>query len=201
MEIEKVVVGPLATNCYIVSEKNEAIVIDPGGEPEKIFSVLPTTNLTHIILTHAHPDHLGALSALKNEFPKAKFLIHKGELPILKSLHLKVKPDGFLNESKLETGNKQSLLLRNWNLEILHTPGHSPGGICFKVGDFLFTGDTLFAEGVGRTDYPFSSQKDLIKSLKKLGKLPKDLKIYPGHGQSSTLHQALGRLSGLLPGF
>lgn len=196
MEIEKVVVGPLATNCYIVSEKNQALIIDPGGEPEKIFSVLPTTNLTHIILTHAHPDHLGALSALKNEFPEAKFLIHKGELPILKSLHLKVKPDGFLNESKFPLPTTHYPLLF-----IIHTPGHTPGGICLRLGDFLFTGDTLFAEGVGRTDYPYSSQKDLIKSLKKLRKLPKDLKIYPGHGQSSTLHQALGRLSGLLPGF
>lgn len=196
MEIEKVVVGPLATNCYIVSEKNKALIIDPGGEPEKIFSILPTTNLTHIILTHAHPDHLGALSALKNEFPKAKFLLHKADLPILKSLHLKVKPDGFLNEGKFPLPTTHYPLL-----SIIHTPGHSPGGICLRMKNVLFTGDTLFANGIGRTDYPYANQKDLIESLEKLKKLPKNLKIYPGHGQSSTLHQALGRLSGLLPGF
>ncbi len=193
MEIEKVVVGPLATNCYIVSEKDGALIIDPGGEPEKIFSVLPTTNLTHIILTHAHPDHLGALSALKNEFPKAKFLLHQKDLPLLKKFLPSLKPDGFLQEGKCK--------ILNTEYKILHTPGHSPGGICLKGKGILFTGDTLFANGIGRTDYPYANQKDLIESLEKLGKLPKDLKIYPGHGQSSTLHQALGRLSGLLPEF
>ena len=196
MKIEKLVLGRLFTNCYIISEKDEAVIIDPGGEPEKIFSTLPTTNLSYIILTHAHPDHLGALPALKNEFPKAKFLTHKGELPILKSLHLKVKPDGFLNESKFPLPTTHYPLL-----SIIHTPGHSPGGICLRMKNVLFTGDTLFANGIGRTDYPYANQKDLIESLEKLKKLPKNLKIYPGHGQSSTLHQALGRLSGLLPGF
>lgn len=196
MKIEKLVLGPLFTNCYIISEKNEAIIIDPAAEPEKIFSGLPTSNLTHIILTHAHPDHLGALPVLKNEFPKAKFLLHQADLPLLKKFLPSLKPDGFLQEGKFPLPTTHFPLL-----SIIHTPGHSPGGICLKFGNFLFTGDTLFADGVGRTDYPFSSQKDLIKSLKKLGKLPKDLKIYPGHGQSSTLHQALGRLSGLLPGF
>lgn len=193
MKIEKLVLGRLFTNCYIISEKDEAVIIDPGAEPEKIFSILPTSNLSHIILTHAHPDHLGALSALKNEFPKAKFLLHQADLPLLKKFLPSLKPDGFLQKGKYKILNTQ--------YKILHTPGHTPGGICLRLENFLFTGDTLFAEGVGRTDYPYSSQKDLIKSLKKLGKLPKDLKIYPGHGQSSTLHQALGRLSGLLPGF
>ena len=183
MEIEKVVVGPLATNCYIVSEKNEAFIIDPGAEPEKIFSTLPTTNLTHIILTHAHPDHLGALSALKNEFPKAKFLLHQADLPLLKKFLPAIKPDEFLKEGKFS---------------IIWTPGHTPGGICLRMKNILFTGDTLFAEGVGRTDYPYSSQKDLIKSLKKLAKLPKNLIIYPGHGESSSLHQALEQQSELL---
>lgn len=193
MKIEKLVLGRLFTNCYIISEKDEAVIIDPGAEPEKIFSILPTSNLSHIILTHAHPDHLGALSALKNEFPKAKFLLHQADLPLLKKFLPSLKPDGFLQKGKYKILNTQ--------YKILHTPGHTPGGICLRLEDFLFTGDTLFAEGVGRTDYPYSNQKDLIKSLKKLGKLPKDLKIYPGHGESSTLHQALGRLSGLLPGF
>lgn len=198
MKIKKLVLGPLETNCYILEEKNEAVIIDPAAEPEKIFSSLSTPNLTYIICTHAHPDHLGALSALKNEFPKAKFLIHKAELPILKNallvsrfflgyrVEIPPKPDGFLKD-----GQEIPLLTSHFPfLSVIHTPGHSPGGICLKVKNFLFTGDTLFANGVGRTDFPYSNRKDLIKSLKKLAKLPKNLIIYPGHGESSTLGQA-----------
>lgn len=193
MEIEKVVVGPLYTNCYILSEKDETVVIDPGAEPEKIFSTLPTTNLSYIILTHAHPDHSGALSALKNEFPKAKFLLHQADLPLLKKFLPSLKPDRFLQEGKFPLPTTHFPLL-----SIIHTPGHSPGGICLKIGNALFTGDTLFAQGVGRADFPYGDEKQLLQSLKKLSKLPEDLIIYPGHGEISRLKQALEPLSELL---
>ncbi|MFZ5365889.1 MAG: MBL fold metallo-hydrolase [Patescibacteria group bacterium] len=194
MEIEKAIVGPLATNCYIVSEKNEAIVIDPGAEPEKIFSLL-SSPLSLIIATHAHPDHIGAIWALKNEFPQAKFLLHQADMPLLKKFLPSLKPDGFLKEGKfpLPTPHfprrRHSLWRRTALLSVIHTPGHTPGGICLLGKGVLFTGDTLFAQGVGRTDLPYSNQEDLIKSLKKLAKLPKDLIIYPGHGESSTLRR------------
>lgn len=201
MKIEKVIVGPLFTNCYLVSEKNQTLIIDPGAEPEKIFSLIPSP-VSLIVATHVHPDHIGAVWAIKHEFPQAKFLLHQADLPILKNLHFAAKffpgygiqkppaPDGFLEEEKLS--------IFHYPFSIIHTPGHSPGGICLKIGNTLFTGDTLFAQGVGRTDFPYGDEKQLLQSLKKLSKLPEGLIIYPGHGESSTLKQALEPLSGLL---
>lgn len=194
MEIEKLVLGSLQTNCYLLLGKDCAVIIDPAAEVEKIFDALPTTNLTHIILTHAHPDHIQALPALKNEFPNAQFLMHQADLPLLKMfLKESIKPYGFLSSSKLAIGNCPPAGVAG-QLEIIHTPGHTPGSICLKGSDFLFTGDTLFAHGVGRTDYPFSNYEDLLLSLKKLTKLSGDLTIYPGHGASSTLARALKNL-------
>lgn len=192
MEIEKVIVGPLFTNCYLVSDKKETLVIDPAADPEKIFSLIPSP-VSLIVATHAHPDHIGAVWAIKHEFPQAKFLLHKDELPILRDVRLSVpNPDGFLKEGKF------SLPTTHYPLSIIHTPGHSPGGICLLGNNFIFTGDTLFAQGVGRTDFPYGNGKQLLQSLKKLSKLPGDLIIYPGHGEISTLKQALEPLSELL---
>jgi len=193
VKIKRVIVGPLATNCYIVSLNQQTLIIDPGAEPEKIFSALPTADISQIILTHAHPDHLGAVSALKNEFPQAEFLLHRAELPILKNLRFQIKPDGFLKEGNFS--------FFNFQFSIIYTPGHTPGAICLRFENVLFTGDTLFARGLGRTDFPYGRKNDLIKSLKKLETLPKNLKIYPGHGESSTLGQALARLSKPLAAF
>jgi len=193
MKIEKVVVGPLQTNCYLLWNKSQTIIIDPGAEPEKIFSLIASP-VSLIIATHGHPDHVGAVWAIKHEFPEAKFLIHQEDLPVLrKTVKEPPKPDGFLEEGKLEIVPRSGIPLcgRNWKLEILHTPGHSPGGICLLGKNCLFTGDTLFAQGIGRTDYPLGDKQEMIQSLKKLAKLPKNLTIYPGHGLATSLGQSL----------
>ncbi len=194
MRIEKVVVGPLQTNCYLLWDKSQTTIIDPGAEPEKIFSLIASP-VKYIICTHGHPDHVGAVWAIKHEFPQAKFLIHRADLPILKEAVSGAKevldweipepplPDEFLEEGKLK--------ISNWQFEILHTPGHSPGSICLLAKNHLFTGDTLFARGYGRTDFPLGNEKEMIQSLKKLAKLPQKLIIYPGHGESTSLGQSL----------
>jgi hydroxyacylglutathione hydrolase len=198
MLLEKTVVGPLYTNCYCLSQDGHAIIIDPGGNPEKIFEIIPTRTLDAIILTHAHPDHLGAISGLKNEYPESKIYMHKDDLPIYKQaclssrFYLKTgldklpEPDGFLTEGKF--------IIHNSEFIILETPGHSPGSICLQIKDFLFTGDTLFKNGIGRMDFPFSDKNKMKESLKKISQLSGDLIIYPGHGDKSILLQALGRL-------
>jgi hydroxyacylglutathione hydrolase len=194
MKIEKVVVGPLQANCYLLWDKSQTIIIDPGAEPEKIFSMIASP-VKKIICTHAHPDHVGAVWAVKHEFPQAKFMLHQADLPILKDavrgaqsvLNWQIPepplPDEFLKEGKLEIGN--------WKLEILSTPGHSPGSICLLGKDCLFTGDTLFAQGIGRTDFPLGNGKEMKKSLKRLAQLPKELIIYPGHEEACSLGQSL----------
>ena len=195
MTIEKTVVGPLETNCYLIWDKSQTVIIDPAAEPEKIFSLIASP-VKNIICTHGHPDHVGALWAVKHEFPQAKFLIHKAELPILRSavkgardvLGWKILeppiPDKFLEESK-------SLKIGSQSYKIIHTPGHSPGSVCLLGKDHLFTGDVLFARGYGRTDFSLGNEKEMFKSLKKLAKLPKDLIIHPGHGESTSLGQSL----------
>jgi len=183
MKIEKVVVGPLQTNCYLLWDKFQTIIIDPGAEPEKIFSLIASP-VKKIICTHAHPDHVGAVWAIKHEFPQAKFLIHQGDLPVLKkTVKNPPKPDEFIKEGKFS--------VFNFKFSVIHTPGHSPGGICLLGKNCLFTGDTLFAQGIGRTDYPLGDEQEIIQSLKKLTKLPKNLTIYPGHGLATSLGQSL----------
>jgi hydroxyacylglutathione hydrolase len=202
MKIEKVVVGSLFTNCYILSNDQESIVIDPGGDLTKILETIPTLKVAGIILTHAHPDHLGALMGLKNAYPEAKILMHKDDLPIYNQAGLASRfylkqgleklpqPDAFLTEGKFQ--------ISNFKFQIFDTPGHSPGSICFQINNYLFTGDTLFKNGIGRTDFPFSNFNKMKESLKKLGKIKEDLTIYPGHGEESKLHQALLRVPELL---
>jgi glyoxylase-like metal-dependent hydrolase (beta-lactamase superfamily II) len=170
MEIKRVVVGPLLTNCYILISGNEAILIDPGAEPEKILKEIEGKKLNYIILTHYHWDHTLAVEKIK-EKTQAKILIHKNEKNFIK-----FEVDQFLEgEEEIRIGNEY--------LKIIHTPGHTSGSICILGENFIFTGDTLFEDGFGRTDLPGGSKEDLKKSLKKLENVIKSkMKIYPGHG-------------------
>jgi len=195
MKIEKVVVGPLQTNCYLLWDKSQTIIIDPGAEPEKIFSMIASP-VKKIICTHAHPDHVGALWAMKHEFPQAKFMLHQADLPILKEavrgardvLSWKIPeppvPDKFIEESK-------PLKIGSQTYKVILTPGHSPGSVCLLGKDHLFTGDVLFARGYGRTDFPLGDRQEMVSSLKRLAQLPRELTIYPGHEEASSLGQSL----------
>jgi glyoxylase-like metal-dependent hydrolase (beta-lactamase superfamily II) len=171
MEIKRIIVGPLLTNCYLLTSQKEAILIDPGAEPEKILKEIGEKNLTCIILTHYHWDHTLAVSKIK-EKTKTKILIHKNEKNFIK-----FQVDQFLE------GNEE-IEIDKERLKIIHTPGHTKGSICILGKNFIFTGDTIFEDGFGRTDLPGGSEKDLKESLKKLEKVIKSkMKIYPGHGE------------------
>ncbi len=174
MKIRQLVVSPFLTNCYILIDEIEAAVIDPGGETNKIIEEVDKNGaiLKYIILTHYHLDH--SLSALElKEKKMAKILIHEAEEPFLK-----FTPDEFLTkEEKIKIGKTY--------LEIIHTPGHTKGSISLLGDGLIFTGDTLFKDGVGRTDLPGGSPADLELSLLKLKKIFKTgMKIYPGHGDA-----------------
>jgi glyoxylase-like metal-dependent hydrolase (beta-lactamase superfamily II) len=172
MEIKNLIVGPLLTNCYILKSENEVIVIDPGAGLKEILKEIEGKKLIYIILTHYHWDH--TLAALKlKEKTQAKILIGEGEKDFIK-----FRPNRFLKDGEEIKFGKESL-------KIIATPGHTKGSISILGQNFIFTGDTLFQDGFGRTDLPGGSEKDLKESLKKLKEIIKPgMEVYPGHGPS-----------------
>lgn len=191
MTLETIVVGPMQVNCYILGSKStgEAIIIDPGAEGAKIKKRLLALGLKAgcIVNTHGHADHIGANAAFD-----VPVYIHRLDAEFLTNPELNLSA---MFEAPLAMPAAQGLLedgqrieAAGQNLEVIHTPGHTPGGICLNAGEFVFTGDTLFAQGVGRSDFPYASEKDLLNSIrKKLMGLADETIIYPGHGPSSTI--------------
>ncbi|GAB6181977.1 MBL fold metallo-hydrolase [Desulfotomaculum defluvii] len=195
MIIETLPVGNMEANCHIIGceETRKAIVVDPGEEADRIQARLNKLNLKAeaIVLTHGHVDHIGALGELK-ELTGAKVMIHtqdgemltnpKKNLSAWMGYQMSFQPA----ERLLEDGD--TIEVGKITLEVLHTPGHTPGGICLKAGKDLFSGDTLFAQSIGRSDFPGGSHTTLIRSIKnKLLVLPEDTKVYTGHGPATTI--------------
>ncbi len=189
--VKRFVVGPIETNCYVVwdTSTNDACLIDPGGAAEEIKDFLEDKGLRlgFIINTHGHGDHIAANSDFQapiyiHELDK-DFLVDPGKnlsgaflFPFVSPAASRILKDG------------DTVKLGTLTMEILHTPGHTPGSISIALEDAVFTGDTLFAGGVGRTDFAYGSEDDLLKSiLKKLMPLSNDVIVYPGHGPESTI--------------
>lgn len=193
-------VGRNFTNCYLIGEKNKnAIIIDPGAEIDKIMAIINKNNteVKKIIITHGHFDHISAVLKLKNR-TKADIYIHKADRKALTDP--KINLSTHLGSNNLITLKPADVLLKEgdiieiqgYEFEVLHTPGHSPGGICLydKGNKVLISGDTIFKMGVGRTDFPGCSQKELINSIEnKIINLPDETKVYPGHGQPTTIEK------------
>lgn len=195
MILETLCVGELEVNCYVLACSNnaEAMIIDPGAEPDKIRRALDRHKLKPglIINTHAHFDHIGC----DNEFSVPVY-IHNKDLPLLKDPNLNLSgmftsPYSVKSEIR-QVDDNEDISLGRLRLKVIHTPGHTPGGICLLMqspgNKILFSGDTLFYHGIGRTDFPNASEELLLKSIrKKLFVLPADTAVYPGHGPSSTI--------------
>jgi len=196
MLIDRVVVGLLQTNSYIVFDKysNKGVVIDAGGEPRKIMDRIREREIEieGIYATHCHFDHILAVRELK-EALGCKFYVHRADEEVLKrsvedvELYLGVssfdppKPDGYIDDG-------DEIRIGRNILKVLHTPGHTPGSVSYVFDGGVFTGDTLFAGSIGRTDMFGGDIELLVKSVvEKLFKLPDQYAIYPGHGPTSTI--------------
>lgn len=179
MKVERIVVGKLATNCYLFISGPELAIIDPGDEADNILTRVEKTKakVKYIINTHSHFDHILASDELK-ERTGAAVLIHEEEKKLVN-----FKVDRFLEE-------KDKIKIGSAVLEIVHTPGHTPGGICLLGKKVIFTGDTIFKNGYGRTDLTGGSFEKLKDSLKKLaGLLKPGMTVYPGHGEPFKINK------------
>lgn len=198
MRVESFLVGMYQTNTYIIYDENtlEAIIIDPGDRPTTVIQFLRKKSLkpTGIVLTHHHIDHVGAVKELKKEYGCPVY-IHKKDVEGLKELasnsmrlykkKIEVQPDLFLKEGDTISAGQVTL-------KVVHTPGHTPGSICLQVvGEkVVFTGDTLFADGIGRTDLKGGNEMAIRRSLiERVNKWDDDVMIYPGHDSSATMAQ------------
>lgn len=171
-----------ASNSYIIGQGKEAVIIDAGAKAEPILDYIKKENLTikYIILTHGHDDHFNELPKLKSKLSSAKIVIHQNDNGSLKLIKI--------NRADMLLKGKETLVAGDLKLEIIHTPGHTSGCICIKVGNKIFTGDTLFKESVGSSDSWSGNFNDLITSIKtQLMTLDDHLIIYPGHGAESTI--------------
>ncbi len=192
MIIEKIIVGDVFTNCYIVGCEEEKIcgIIDPGDNGEKIKEKIEELGLNPVMIinTHGHFDHIGA-----NHLFNLSVYIHKDDFEFLKDPEKNLSsffsvPYVSKNDNIITVEEKDVIKIGKLYFEVIHTPGHTPGSICLKIENILFTGDTIFADGIGRTDFPEGDEERLIKSIKeKILPLPDDFIIYPGHGKSAKL--------------
>lgn len=186
LKIHVLPLGDYQTNCYIVHEENstDCLIIDPGYEPEIISSYLEEKGLTPaaILLTHCHFDHVGAVKDLAAQYD-CKVFLDKKELampPMLTNGPL-YYTDGY--------GDGDTPTLAGIPIQVLETPGHTPGSVCLIMEDTLFSGDTLFAGSCGRTDLPCGDARAMRDSLRRLAALSENYRVCPGHGPSSTLNR------------
>lgn len=198
MKIERIVNGKWEENCYIVSNDKDAVIIDPGGNFEIIKEYINKNEykLWAVINTHAHFDHIGAVADVVGEFD-IPFYLHAADKRLLRSANLYMSL--FMGEAPIKVPSidieldktELPLVFGSLTIDTIFTPGHTDGGVCFLIGDLFFTGDTLMKGSIGRLDLPGGNKEKMKISLQKISSMPVDLKIYPGHGESSTIGEEL----------
>lgn len=196
LEVTKIVVGELSTNCYLLKSGQEGVVIDPGAEGSLILRKIEDlgVELKYVLNTHGHFDHIGSNDVVRGK-TGAKLAIHELDAENLKNSaknssllvgwNLKLEPaDTLLKEGDI-------LSFGSHSLTVLHTPGHTPGSVSFLIDNKIFSGDLIFAGSIGRTDLPGGSSKAMMESLKRISELPEETIIFPGHGPETILRDEI----------
>ncbi|MBE6098143.1 MAG: MBL fold metallo-hydrolase [Schwartzia succinivorans] len=194
MKVEYFVVGPIDVNCYVISDDNGiGAVIDPGGNAERILAYIKKENLDirYVLNTHGHGDHIGADDAVRDG-TGAPLYIHAADADMLtdarKNLSAFMGYQALARPADVLLHGGEEITVGDIKLKVVCTPGHSAGGVCFVGDGFVFSGDALFADSIGRTDFPGGSQVELVSSIKReLMVLPDETEVYPGHGPKTTI--------------
>jgi glyoxylase-like metal-dependent hydrolase (beta-lactamase superfamily II) len=201
MILETLVVGPIATNCYLVGKGPAVAIIDPGGSPDAICGALDQRGLIpeKIVVTHAHADHILAVGEISEKYGGLPIVCHRSEASFLtnpqENLSVFLGEELIVPEATEFADDGDTIDLGGLEFTVLHVPGHSPGGICLYHAPadgvpVLIAGDTVFAESIGRTDFPHSDHNTFISKIKeKILTLPPETTILPGHGPITTVER------------
>lgn len=203
MNLFRITPQTIGSNCYIVSDKGEAVVIDPSASAAEVMKYLTQNGLTlkAILLTHGHFDHMLGLEKLRTQNPSAPVMIHADDAELMPDGHKNAFFDFFSKDR--DFGNPDKLLIEgdtipfgNMRIRVMHTPGHTKGSVCYRCAKLLFTGDTIMADSFGRLDLYSGSPAKMNHSLGKLRALAakEDLIICPGHGNTARLSDALYKI-------
>lgn len=187
MDIKKIYIPSVYTNCYLLADEatGATAVVDPGDDVTDTVARLCTDNgwtLRGVFLTHGHYDHVGGVTTLRRAFPEVSVYLHPADAGGTSQL---LPTAGLGNVTLWRDGDV--VKLGDLQVEVLHTPGHTPGSVCLRCRDVLFSGDTLFAGSCGRTDFPGGSMDEMMASLARLAGLEGDLRVLPGHEGETTL--------------
>ena len=194
--IEGRAMGSMGANCYLYAcmESKKAVIIDPGADGKRIYRWVLEKGLKvdYILLTHGHVDHIGAVDELRELLGEVSVGIHAGDAGMLtdgkQNLSSYFGPGLVLKKADFLLQDGQEFSIGKEILKVISTPGHSPGGVCFLCSEGLFSGDTLFAGSIGRTDFPGGSMDQLLDGVKKkLLILPEETRVFPGHGEETSI--------------